>query len=229
MNNEIHDLAAPYALNALDKAERDAFARHLNMCGDCQREVEALSHGAAQIAIASAETVPDSLKERVLAQVAADAEARAPRRSRRRVLMNWLAPVAAAATLLMALIVVIPNGSTSVDDVLAAEDRVDVTLMATEAYAGTSAIATVAWSPERAAAVVTFARLDPVDSDRVYELWVIEAGRATPAGLFLPDAGGMATLLLEADVPPGVAIGVTVEPLGGSDQPTGDILFLSEV
>ncbi len=58
----------------------------------------------------------------------------------------------------------------------------------------------------------------PSDSE-VLQMWVIDDDGATSAGLVedptQPD-------LLDVPVPAGAAVGVTVEPAGGSDQPTSD-------
>ncbi|MFF5454714.1 anti-sigma factor [Streptomyces sp. NPDC012950] len=62
--------------------------------------------------------------------------------------------------------------------------------------------------------------------DRVYELWyAAEAGGLRPAGL-LPGTGGAATRLLEGPLGDAVAVGITVEPAGGSAQPTTEPLGL---
>ncbi|NEB18827.1 RskA family anti-sigma factor, partial [Streptomyces coelicoflavus] len=46
----LHSLAAPYALDALDGAERVRFERHLERCDRCAAEVRALSEDAVRLA-----------------------------------------------------------------------------------------------------------------------------------------------------------------------------------
>jgi hypothetical protein len=48
---------------------------------------------------------------------------------------------------------------------------------------------------------------------------VDESGDALPGGTFRPDAGGHVALRVDAD-PSGFVVGVTLEPSGGSEQPT---------
>ena len=55
-----HDLAAPYALDALDESERSAFERHLAECADCRTEVEGLQEATAALATAQAEAMKKS-------------------------------------------------------------------------------------------------------------------------------------------------------------------------
>jgi anti-sigma-K factor RskA len=86
------------------------------------------------------------------------------------------------------------------------------------ASAATSAggTATVVASLGAAAMVFTGAGLPVLPPSSVYELWFIGAGGARPAGLvpLTPDP------VLAAGLSGGDAIGVTVEPAGGSPAPT---------
>lgn len=56
-------------------------------------------------------------------------------------------------------------------------------------------------------------------TDEVLQMWVIDDSGATSAGLVEDPT---APTLLEVPVPDGVVVGVTVEPAGGSVQPTSD-------
>src|SRR5207244_3611584 len=60
---------------------------------------------------------------------------------------------------------------------------------------------------------------------KAYEVWVIEAGKPAPAGLF-SHAG---TVTLTRDVPPGATVAVTLERARGAAAPTLPILFQAEV
>ena len=71
--------------------------------------------------------------------------------------------------------------------------------------------------------------LDPLDTYKVYELWLIPAnGQApVPAGIFHPDARGNASVVLPK-LPPGLvakAFGITIEDEGGSETPTMPIVL----
>ena len=67
---DLHSLAGPYALDALDAGERDRFERHLERCPRCQEEVRRMSQTATALAMAAAAEPPAGVKERVLAAVA---------------------------------------------------------------------------------------------------------------------------------------------------------------
>ncbi|MFI2643511.1 anti-sigma factor domain-containing protein [Streptomyces sp. NPDC018610] len=64
-----HSLAAPYALDALEAAERIRFERHVAACPPCAAEVRALSEDAARLACSAAAPAPPALRDRVLAAV----------------------------------------------------------------------------------------------------------------------------------------------------------------
>src|SRR3990172_7447971 len=71
--------------------------------------------------------------------------------------------------------------------------------------------------------------LQPLPGDRVYQLWLIKGDVPESAGTFTVDQDGRASILVKA--PASISsydiIGVSVEPVGGSLQPTGEIVVLS--
>ncbi len=81
--------------------------------------------------------------------------------------------------------------------------------------------ATVVVSASQGASVFLGTDLNPAPSGHTYELWYMGAGgTAVPAGTFTPDATGHATEVLTGSIGSASAIGVTVEPDGGSQRPT---------
>jgi anti-sigma-K factor RskA len=68
---------------------------------------------------------------------------------------------------------------------------------------------------------VVSADLPALPGTRVYQLWVMTAaGSARSAGLLASTSSGSTTTLLAGGVLPGDRLGVTVEPAGGTAQPT---------
>jgi anti-sigma-K factor RskA len=84
------------------------------------------------------------------------------------------------------------------------------------------------WDRQRQLAIVHGFRLKPVPEGKGYQLWFIKDGAPVPSVTFRPGSGGGATV--EAiPVPEGGAISaaaVTVEPEGGSAQPTSPIVMV---
>ena len=64
---------------------------------------------------------------------------------------------------------------------------------------------------------------DPGD-DKAYQLWVVDADGAASAGVLADDAGSVRQLA--DDFSAGAALAITVEPAGGSTQPTTDPLVV---
>ncbi len=79
-------------------------------------------------------------------------------------------------------------------------------------------------------AVLVVSDLPLLPPDRTYQFWLIREGVAVDAGIFQVNQEGRGLLTL----PPTLAgsrfdaIGVSIEPQGGSPQPTGDIVMLGE-
>jgi anti-sigma-K factor RskA len=116
-------------------------------------------------------------------------------------------------------------GARAVDAEIAALLSAPDALVASAATAA-GGTATVVASQRAAAMVFTSVGLPRLPPTSVYELWFIGAGGARPAGLVpaappaLPGADRGTPPLLAPGLSGGDAIGVTVEPAGGSAAPT---------
>jgi anti-sigma-K factor RskA len=230
---EIHELSAPYALDALAPAERDAYEEHLARCAQCREAVAAFQEAAAELAFdADAPTPPPALRDRIMAAAHADGANVVPLPRRR-----WLAPVAAAAAVAagiaaLALSFYAADLSQQLDDeraalhlseeavaVLANPDARRIPLEGAQGMLVVDEGSGEGWLVLRG--------LEEAPAERTYEAWVIEDGEAVPAGLFR--GGGVSTVVsLARPVPEGATVAVTVEAAGGAEQPTQDPVFASE-
>ncbi|MEX1078054.1 MAG: anti-sigma factor [Homoserinimonas sp.] len=107
--------------------------------------------------------------------------------------------------------------ATALAELQAAEDVQSAT--ATVAGGGT---AELIWSIERQRSAIVIDDLPDLPENRVYQLWYIDGGGATPAGTFEPAGRGKTLRVLDGTMSAGDTIGITVEPEGGSQQPTTD-------
>ncbi|HKE98342.1 MAG TPA: anti-sigma factor [Actinomycetes bacterium] len=232
MTPDPHMLTGAYAADALPDTERAAFERHLANCPDCEQEVRELQATTAQLGLAAAEPVPDrvwqQISERIertrqLPPLPADGGSR-------RLLRRWSGRLLAAAAALL-LVAVVALGKVTidlrnqVDQAEQAADQAAAVLAAPDATVsgaepGSAVPARVVVSRSHDAAVFAASGLPPPPSARTYQLWFLDAGHARSAGL-LPErdsgAAKLVTGLGEADT-----IAMTVEPEGGSPQPTTD-------
>jgi anti-sigma-K factor RskA len=241
---DIHTLTGAYAADALPEDERRFFEQHLAACDACAQEVAELQATAARLGAASYEPPPPGLKDAVLAEI--DRVRQEPPRtgpagkgaspSRRRGRWASLAMPAAAAVVVavLGLGAVVANLSTRLSevethatqltDVLAASDAQLV-----EAEGPDGSRARIVLSAARGEAVFLVAGMDPAPHEHTYELWLIDDAGATPAGVFDVDERGRATRVMTGDLGSTLAIGVTVEPEGGSPQPTTDPVMVVEL
>ncbi|MFI1766464.1 anti-sigma factor domain-containing protein [Streptomyces sp. NPDC020800] len=246
---DLHSLAAPYALDALGPDERRRFEKHLNGCDRCAAEVRALSEDAVRLAWSTAAAAPPALRERVLAavrttpqeQAPAPARERAPQlpphvwgtqppppRTRARPLFVPFATATAAAALVVAsLFAVQANRTRDQLDAEKAQARdIAHVLAAPDARAAGSedargrSIGVIA-SASEGRAVVTLSGYGTPSGGRVHQLWVMRPHvQPRSLGLFEGDTPLVAKGLGKSSA----SLAVTVEPNGGSEQPTSQPL-----
>lgn len=231
MNEDLHTLSGAYALHALPRREGALFEEHLARCPACEDEVRGLRETAARLAVAAAESPPPELRPRVLAAIQQVRQAPPavviPLRSRRsRVTMVLTAAAAAAA---VALGVLAFNGQQRFEQLQSRQQELFSVLAAPDARTVRQPVtaggtATVLVSRARGKVVVATAGLPALPGGRVYELWLMGKAGVRPAGLL----DGEAPVL--ADTRRGDEhVGLTVEPAGGSQQPTTQPIMFAEL
>ncbi len=231
MSNDLHSLTGAYAADALDTEEREAFQDHLSTCASCAPEVEGLAAAAARLGAASAIEPPAHLKAEVMARLGTvrqlpplvNGAIELPIQ-RERSFMRFM--VAAAAAVVLAAGVSALWTADHYRGNAAQQAALTRVLVAPDARTVTSsdptwAGARVVVSRTRGAAVLLAGDLAAPPSGRTYELWWLGSGKPKPAGTFVPGKDGVARLVKGA-LGAAKAVGVTVEPDGGSDQPTGE-------
>lgn len=226
MKQELHALVGAYAVDALDDIERRRFEDHLAECESCSRETRGLREAAAHLGTAVALPPPPRLRERVMADVArvrplppllSDIRGRRGR-------TPWLLTLTAAACLLVVagfMGVLTVRAQDRADRAEAASRQLIDVLAAPDARqasgrASTGGSGTVVASRAKGKAVVVLAGVPRLPSSQTYELWLMGPNRPRPAGL-LRDSG---TPVIATGLGDATQVGVTVEPAGGSPQPT---------
>ena len=223
--SEIHALSGAYAVDALDEHERAQFERHLAECAECRAEVDSLRGAATYLAETTEATPPAHLRADVLNAIKtvrplpplprqddAPQAGRAEGRGRR--FRGLLVAAAAVAVVGTGTLVTQPwqDDQSPVDQVIAAADADRAT-----AKVGGAEL-TVYRSESLGKAVLVTDELPAAAKGKVYELWLQVDGAMVPAGLL--DASGDQELVLTGDASKATAAGITVEPDGGSPQPT---------
>ncbi|WP_191090944.1 anti-sigma factor domain-containing protein [Serinicoccus hydrothermalis] len=248
----MHDLAAAYAVDAVDPEERAAFEAHLESCAQCRREVQELQDVSVLLSEDLEVEPPAQLRTTVLDLIAAEAggqgsgrdtttvtthedrgedrpdvaqvtsltSRRQAREQRRRARPGrWLAAAAAA--------VVLAGGVWGVSQALNPDAATQVIRAddASEHTADTAdgPLAVVVSATEGRAVVQLPADFAGPQAGSVYQAWFVGAdGSARSAGVLQPEMLEEGQALLEGSPDDAVAVGFTVEPTGGSTQPTTD-------
>lgn len=236
--------AAAYAIGALDEGERAVFEQHLASCATCRGDVRELREAAALLAYAAPDSSAPSaeLRERVLreAREVRPIASAAARRSRFNV-VPWLA---AAASLTLAAVTAqslrseraerarLTQQLQQVRTDLAVRDSTIAAFLGPEVHVvslsptGEKPSMRVFWNHTRNVFIVTAFNVPRAPEGKTYQLWAIRKGKAPLSmGTFNTDANGRATAILAvaSDITQGGFIdlcGLTMEPAGGSTQPT---------
>ena len=233
LRHDLHSLSGAYALDALEPgAERDRFTRHLSRCQSCASEVRGFREVATAMAFAAATEPPAALRDRVLAAAARtrqlppeiNTHAR-PRRTRTWV--PWLSGVVATASIVVAVLFGFAQAHTQdeLNQVRAENQAIALLLSAPKAKLLTypvthGGLATVVLAADRHELAVVTTGLPALPSGQVYQLWLIGKPAITSPGLLPPAKDGRTPPVLATGVVKGDTLGLTVEPAGGSAQPT---------
>lgn len=231
---------AAYALGALDADEISALESHLKSCQDCQSELadyQSVTTGLLQAI--HPRTPPSGLRRNLIDRLPS-------RRNRTPNLLATMFGQFSLGQVAAAMVVVVLLGLNIFSSIQirslqqqqsALADRIanDQTAIAMLAYPSTQALpvhadvqdltGSMLVDKDKKTAVLVLWNLPQLDVGQTYQIWLIDAeGKRTSGGLFTStDDHGYTAATISSPVSLGqfVGIGVTVEPWGGSDGPTG--------
>ena len=236
---DLHGLAGPYALDALDEGrEKERFLRHLRRCAACTGELRGLREVATALAFAAAAEPPPALRPNVMTAVdqtrQLPPEVATERRGwRLRTWLPWsiwtprLAIGFAAVAVVVAVVlgVALSGANQQLSSERARNDAIAAVLAAPDARTVTGTVTTggtttVVLSAARHQLVVSLSGLAPLPPGKVYQLWLIGPPVVRSAGLLPASVAGRTGPVLASGLAAGDKLGLTVEPAGGTSQPT---------
>ena len=253
---QIEELLPFYALDALTDEERELVESYLAEHPEARAQIRELSDAAFSLpysvpAVDAPRRVKDVLMARVRADERASKQSQPSRRVRR--LENFFQVFSLAAALAAILWAVVlnvqlsklQNQVLSLSDALIAQANSLEQINAKLPQVTPSGVVTVSLSgttsrplargqliadPNSHSAVLVIAGLATLEPGKTYQVWLIE-GAPVSAGLLTVDANGQGVLILTAEsaISSFKSIGISIEPEGGSEQPTGDIVVLSDL
>jgi anti-sigma-K factor RskA len=246
---EATELAGLYVLDALTPDERAEVDAHLASCAEAHDEFAAVGGVVPALAsLAEPMGAPASLKNKVMADYRAGAgaavwtpapaaAARAPGRA------SWVGWAAAAMAVLLIAVVAgwgyVAQSRADREahrsqmiaqaiDLMAQPDSKVALLSGTGSSIGAASVHGFAALSPSGSGYLVMVGLSSAPAGQTIQAWTISNGSATSAGLMSVDADGYALITL-----PGAAtadaIALTIEPAGGSDQPTSDPFAVGEV
>jgi anti-sigma-K factor RskA len=239
-DHEMLDEVAVYALGALPAADARRVRAHIASCPQCQQEYDRLRSTAALVGL-TAETTGDArtcpstlLKPRIMREIAKQA---APAHDPRPKM--WPAYLVAAACLAIAIVSSMANIS------LSAQNRQMRTTLAHSTESAKKLAQTLNQTRTTLADLlssdakrydldggqivtrgsriyIAMRSLPQPPRGKVYQAWTLAKGakKVAPSYTFVPDASGVAVVPLPVDARAMAAVAISVEPEGGSKQPT---------
>ena len=250
LRTDMHALTGVYALDALDTAAEVArFERHMSRCQNCTGEVRGFRETATRLGMAVSRQPPPALRTAVMTEVArtrqlpaGDDRARHARPGRRLTLLPRLAiagaALAAAAAITLAVVLAdtqnqlsqtqqqlsqarrhLIQAETQLAAVNAVRTAADATLVTKATPSGGRV--TVVFSASKGQLVVTTSGLPALRAGKTYQLWLIGAhgNKIRSEGLLALHNGRSGPTLISG-VLRGDIFGITLEPAGGTVQPT---------
>jgi len=231
--HELIGLAGAYALDALDADERAVFEQHLRDCAECAEEVRGMRAAAAELSQVSAVAPPPELRASVLNEIRSvrplppvTDNVLSFRRSRSGRVWQGLAAACALIAIATSAWGFQQHRDNRPTDAISASGLLSATDTAAVSGAVGPGTATILYSRSSGKVALVGHKLPAPPSGKTYQLWMISAsGTATSAGVFTPDTGGNVTSVATSQVADAVRMGVSVEPAGGSAEPTPGAIF----
>lgn len=224
------ELLAAYALDAVDDLERRAVERLVAEDPSAAAELAGLRAAAVELGAANGSPPPAALRAALLDEIArtpqvGPAATRAPRRAgrstaRRPVLLRLAVAAAVAGAVALPATVAWQQHDRAVEAEAQAQELTELLadpaaqVLRAEVTGGGTALAVLGAD----SAVLVADGLAEVPGDRTYQLWAMRDGVPVPAGLLDVEDGHVQASA--AGYRPGDGLAVSVEPSGGSAQPT---------
>jgi anti-sigma-K factor RskA len=238
--DHVTDSLPAFVLGALDEEERRQVSIHLEHCHLCQAELASLQQVADELplAISPADPSPE-LKVRLMQSILQRTGERQPEpfpADQSTFLQRGFAlfrhPLPALGVALIILLVV---GNLLLWRQLNLATQRAFTPMRVVALANTQnlsqATGTLIMDPAGKYGTLVMDNLATLDPASQYQVWLLKAGVRSSAGVFSVNQDGYASLELLAPIPliQYDAIGISIEPAGGSQMPTGASVFHADL
>ncbi|HLO32814.1 MAG TPA: anti-sigma factor [Anaerolineales bacterium] len=222
------DLLPAYALGSLDADEASQVEQHLLSCVICRNESNAFQAVAEQLSFAAPIMAPPpDLKDRLMQRIQAERpkqKVSAPRSKRpwlERLLPVWGLASLCLVIALAGLNLFLWQRIVHSEFFMSPDGMRAVPLSSPDAASRATGFVLISEDGDSGALVVD--GLPPLDNSQQYQVWLIRDGQRTSGAVFSTDEKNYGGTRIRA---PGSllaysAVSITIEPTGGSPQPTG--------
>ena len=226
-----------YAIGALDAEEVIALEAHLKTCAACRTELAEYRAVSAALLTATPPKQPSAeLRKRLQSRLPSAQKSARPR-------FAWSFGQLAVGMALVLLLVLNAYSILQIRSLqltqtqLARQYRTGQTLISMLSYPTTQRLAissdnvvgSLLLDKDRNIVALIVWNMPQLEEDKTYQVWLIDPqGERVSAGIFRPESGQAYTTQIafpKQNLSNFVGVGVTVEPAGGSDQPTGERIF----
>lgn len=217
-----------YALGSLTDEERRGMEEYMKLHPELRPEVEELTSVANMMSLAPAEHEPSrEVRQNLMRTVRNESSEHQEQQSAQPSVMERLFGSLSLRTLIPAAVAVIAVVLLGWNVMLQGEvQNLQGELQERQSFAmeGSGAATEVSAEVvelEGGKAIVMADNMPSPPEGKTMQVWVIHNEAPTPAGTFNPDAGPVA-VPIEESLKQGDTVAITVEPEGGSEQPTSD-------
>lgn len=226
-----------YALGALDAEEAVALESHLKTCSACQAELADYRALSDSLLTAIPPKGPSAaLRRRLQSRLPSAQKSKRPR-------LNWsFSQVAMAAALVLLLVMnlysILQVRTLQLEQTrLARQYQTGQTLLSMLSYPTTQRLAinsdnvvgSLLLDEDRDIVALIVWNMPELPKNQTYQIWLIDPqGSRVSAGIFRPESDQAYTTQIvfpKQSISNFTGIGVTVEPAGGSEAPTGERVF----
>ncbi|MFT3889997.1 MAG: anti-sigma factor [Anaerolineales bacterium] len=229
-----------YAIGALDAEDVIALEAHLRTCASCQTELaEYRSLNQALLTAVPPKQPSAELRKRLQSRLPSAQKPASIRPQRAWTFSFTRMAMGAAVVLLLAmnLYSILQTRSLQQEQTrLSRQIRTGQTVMSMLSYPATQrlsindkVVGSVLVDKERDIVALIVWNMPELSQDQTYQIWLIDPnGDRTSAGIFNSETDQPYTTKIiypKQKLTDFIGVGVTVEPAGGSDQPTGERMF----
>ncbi len=226
----VFDQLPAYALGSLDREEADQVEKHLERCSICRAELQVYQDVSGQIGLATVVIEPPAaLKQKVMKIAEPKPQAVPPVRERagfseffRSLFMPWKLAGLVVVLALVASNLVLWRQVQQLQTASQTAQFQTIAMVGTNVDPQAQGMIVISNDGKYGTLVVE--NLPALDANHQYQLWLIQNGQRTNGGVFSVPQNGYTSMWIYSGqaLSSFTSFGITIEPVGGSPQPTGE-------